>query len=225
MPVQPRRVDPDALLRVVLTVVTMLLSVAVHEYAHALAAFKLGDDFAARQGRLTLNPFAHADPLGTLLIPAVFAFIGGGGFGWGKPVPYIPTSLTRKYSMRAGEAIIAFAGPLANLILGVLSAGLLVGLSSLGVIRWESPFTTLLFTLMNLNFVLFFFNLLPVPPLDGSKVASWLLGSRADRALDAIQGAGMMGLIIAMMLGGRVISPLVRVLSRWVTEGFGAIFT
>ena len=106
--------------RSLLNVVTIVLSVCVHEFAHAFAAFRLGDETAARQGRLTLNPLAHADPVGTVLLPALAPFLGFGAFGWGKPVPYIPTNLTRKYSMRAGEAIVAAAGPFANLVLSLI---------------------------------------------------------------------------------------------------------
>jgi Zn-dependent protease len=208
-----------------LTLVTMLLSVCVHEYAHALAAYKLGDDYAAREGRLTLNPMAHADPIGTLLFPAMAAFAGWGGFGWGRPVPYIPTNLTRRYSMRAGEAIVAFAGPLANLVMGVVCAGLWVGLLRYGVIDFNSPFALLLGTMFPLNFVLFFFNLLPVPPLDGSKIFSWLVGQRADRLLDSIASAGPIALIAVVLLGGKLIAPMVHALSSWVTLGFAALLT
>ncbi len=214
--------DPSTLIRVLVVVVAMLLSTAVHEYAHALAAFRLGDDYAAREGRLTLNPFAHADPVGTLLLPALGAAFWGGAFGWGKPVPYIPTRLTRKYSMRAGEAIIAFAGPFANLVLGTLATAVYVALPRLGLAD-EEGLTHLLSALISLNFMLFLFNLLPVPPLDGSKVVAWLFGARADRVLDGLQGMGSMGLLIAILLGGRVVGPMAAVLTSWVFGAFRAL--
>ncbi len=214
--------DSSTLIRVLVVVVAMLLSTAVHEYAHALAAFRLGDDYAAREGRLTLNPFAHADPVGTVLLPALGAAFWGGAFGWGKPVPYIPTRLTRKYSMRAGEAIIAFAGPFANLVLGTLATGLYVALPHVGLADQEG-LTHLLSALISLNFMLFLFNLLPVPPLDGSKVVAWLFGARADRVLDGLQGLGTMGIVIAVMLGGRVVGPMAAVLTTWVFDAFRAL--
>jgi Zn-dependent protease len=210
--------NPDVLRQSLTRMVALVLAIAVHEYAHALAAYRLGDDTAARQGRLTLNPAAHADVLGTLILPL---FIG---FGWGKPVPYMPTRLSRRFSMRAGEAIIAFAGPLANLLMAIVAGGLWVGLLATGVIGSGSPFHRLLPTMLGLNLSLFFFNLLPVPPLDGSKVLAWMLGRRADGVLDRIQGMGMIGLMVAMLIGGRVIGPAVHYSMTMVLRAFGAIF-
>lgn len=213
----PDFTDPQVLRASLVKLVALVLAITVHEYSHALAAFKLGDDYAARQGRLTLNPLVHADPLGTVLLPL---FIG---FGWGRPVPYIPQNLTRKYTLRAGEAIIAFAGPLSNLLMGIVCAGLWVGLTKFGVLESGSPFSHLLWTGLYLNFVLFFFNLLPIPPLDGSKVAAWLFGPKADPVLDRIQGAGMLGLMVAVVFGGFLISPFVGVSVEWVLMAFRAV--
>ena len=96
-------VDQVQVKKALAVLITLLLSVSVHEYSHALAAWKLGDDTAARQGRLTLNPFAHADPIGTLLLPLLGVLWGGAAFGWGRPVPYVPNHLTRRFSLRAGR--------------------------------------------------------------------------------------------------------------------------
>jgi Zn-dependent protease len=199
-----------AQVREALTVlITLLLSISVHEYSHALAAWKLGDDTAARQGRLTLNPFAHADPIGTLLLPLLGVLSGQGAFGWGRPVPYVPNHLTRRLSLRAGEAIIAFAGPFANLVLSVLSTLALFVLVRAPAHQAVVPFVGLLEELLVLNLTLFFFNLLPVPPLDGSKILGWLLGYRADRLLESLQSLGIFGLILAIVFGGYVIQPFV----------------
>jgi Zn-dependent protease len=194
--------------------ITLLLSIAVHEYSHALAAWKLGDDTAARQGRLTLNPFAHADPIGTLLLPLLGVLTGQGMFGWGRPVPYVPNHLTRRFSLRAGEAIIAFAGPFANLVLAVLSTLAFYAVRHTLMQAAVAPHSIvpvldLLYTLIQLNLTLFFFNLLPVPPLDGSKILAWLLGYRADRLLESLQSLGMFGLILAIVFGGFIIGPFV----------------
>jgi Zn-dependent protease len=202
---------PDRLRIVLLTVVTLVLSVAVHEFFHAFAAHKLGDDYPERNGRLTLNPLAHIDPIGTLLVPALFAFLGAGGFGWGRPVEIIPTNINRKYSMRAGEALIAFAGPASNLVLAILSALLWAMLRRFALIETGSPFNSLLAAMIELNVVLFFFNLLPVPPLDGSKIIAWLFGQKADRFLDAIAQVGPVALMLVVAVGGYVINPFVRV--------------
>lgn len=216
--------DQQLLLSVMLTVVTLVLSITVHEYAHALAAYKLGDDYAAGQGRLTLNPIAHADPMGTLLFPIVFTVMNVGIFGWGRPVPYIPTNLSRRFSMRAGEAIVAFAGPFANLIMAIVCGGLWVGLVAYRVIDGNSAFFLLLDRMLVLNAVLFFFNLLPVPPLDGSKIIAFVLGQRIDGVLDAIQSAGPIGLLVVVMAGGAVISWPVGLLVHAILQGFQAFF-
>lgn len=215
--------EPEALLNALVTVVTMVLSTCVHEYAHALAAYRLGDDYAARLGRLSLNPLVHADPIGTVLIPALGALAWGGGFGWGRPVPYIPNNLTRKFSMRAGEAMIAFAGPFANLVMATLSAGLWVALRRYGVIGHASPIDSLLGAMVQLNFALFFFNLIPMPPLDGSKIAAFLFGRKADPVLDALSGAGMLGVMLAIAFGGYLISKPVSLMMHWSIQGFSYI--
>jgi Zn-dependent protease len=205
-----------ALVKEALTaLITLLLSISVHEYSHALAAFRLGDDTAARQGRLTLNPFAHADPIGTLLLPLLLVLTNQGMFGWGRPVPYVPNHLTRRFSLRAGEAIIAFAGPLANLVLAVLSTLALYAIQHTPIHQAAAHYSIvpvirlLLKALLQLNLILFFFNLLPVPPLDGSKILAWLLGYRADRLLESLQSLGVFGLILAIVFGGYVIGPFV----------------
>ena len=212
--------ESDTLMRVALTVISLLLSVAVHEYAHALAAYKLGDDHAASLGRLTLNPLAHADPLGTFVFPIIFSISGSGIFGWGKPVPYIPTRLTRKISLRAGEAIIAFAGPFANFIMAFLSGALYFALP----FGDKSPFTILLIQMVQLNVSLFFFNLIPVPPLDGSKVIAWIFGQRIDSALDSIQRAGPIALLVVVMVGGTLISKPAGLLIGIIFASMRAVF-
>src|SRR5579872_3573193 len=103
------------LLHGLMTLVPLVLSLTVHEWAHAYSAFRLGDDTAARMGRMTLNPIPHIDPIGTILLPML-----GIPFGWAKPVPITPTRFRRDISMRAGIMITAAAGPLSNLVLAVL---------------------------------------------------------------------------------------------------------
>jgi Zn-dependent protease len=212
--------ESSTILRVALTVISLLLSVAVHEYAHALAAYKLGDDHAARQGRLTLNPLAHADPMGTFVFPIVFSVMGSGVFGWGKPVPYIPNQLTRKFSLRAGEAIIAFAGPFANFIMAFISGALFFALP----LEANSPFTLLLWQMIQLNVILFFFNLLPVPPLDGAKVFAWIIGPKADSTLDTIQRSGPMALLVVVLVGGTIISKPAGLLIGFIVTSMRAVF-
>ncbi len=217
--------DANLPLEILVTVVSLVLSICVHEYSHAAAAYLLGDDTAARQGRLTLNPLNHIDPIGTLALPIFFTVVGGGLFGWGRPVPYMPTNLTRKYSMRAGEAIISFAGPLSNLVLAIICGGLLVGLQIFGVMEPRSAFSALLSSMLSLNVVLFFFNLLPVPPLDGSKIAAWVFGQRADKVLEAISRAGTVALLIVVIAGGALISTPVNIVINAIVSGFVTILS
>ncbi|MCK6547115.1 site-2 protease family protein [Myxococcota bacterium] len=184
----------------------LVLSVTVHEYAHALAASKLGDDLPERQGRLTLNPAAHADPIGTLLLPLISAVTSVPLFGWGRPVETIPTAYTRKFSMRAGSAIVAFAGPASNLVIAILCSGVFVGLLVSGAVDHGSAAVRFFQGMIFLNLTLFFLNMIPMPPFDGSKVAAWMFGYKADRVLDQLAGLGPVFLILVIMFGGTYIA-------------------
>jgi Zn-dependent protease len=198
--------NPEVLAYAALGLVTLILSVTVHEFAHAFTAVKLGDDLPEREGRVTLNPIAHVDPIGTLLIPAVASITGLWLFGWGRPVMTQPIRYTRKLSMRAGEALVAFAGPFANLVLGVVSTVLLVFLPMMVALPYDSAFLELLANLAQLNFVLFALNLLPFPPLDGSKIAAWIFGYKADKTLEAMANMGVFGLWIVLIVTGSSIA-------------------
>jgi len=144
----------------------ILIALSVHEFAHAWAAYLQGDDTAKRFGRLTLNPFAHIDILGFLMLLFV-------GIGWGKPVPYNPFNLKNK---KFGPVIIALAGPLANLFTAIFS-----GLFLKVLIPLFSPYNLLiqfLRLLLMVNVALMVFNLIPIPPLDGSKVLLEIIPNR-----------------------------------------------
>lgn len=156
--------------RIILNLIPMLLSLSVHEFCHALAADRLGDQTPRREGRLTLSPLAHYDVLGTFIVPAVATVMGGFALiGWARPVRVVPVNLTRRLSMYQGTSIVAAAGPLSNLTLAVLSAGVL------GFLAWIQPSRVaggaagdLLAAMVQVNVGLFVFNLIPLPPLDGS---------------------------------------------------------
>jgi Zn-dependent protease len=156
------------LLEGIAKLIPLVLSLTVHEWAHAYSARRLGDDTAERQGRLTLNPISHIDPIGTLLLPFL-----GVPFGWAKPVPFDPTRFRRDVDMRTGTAIVAVAGPLSNLVLAVFCI-VVYGL----MLRFSVENDALEVLLRNgffLNIVLALFNMLPIPPLDGSRLAEWLM--------------------------------------------------
>jgi len=161
---------------ILIYVFVLLISVALHEFGHAIMATKLGDDTPRRQGRVTLNPLAHADPIGTFLLPLIGSIYGaasghGGGFGWGKPVEWQPHRVNRKVSMATAKILVAVAGPGMNIVLAVVVCAVHAILLSQHVLAYDSEISTALAFAVRINFVLFFFNLLPIPPLDGGHVA------------------------------------------------------
>jgi Zn-dependent protease len=162
------------LARGAMTLIPMLLSLTVHEWAHAWSAYRLGDDTAAMQGRLTLNPIAHIDPIGTLILPLL-----GIPFGWAKPVPVNPTRFRRGVNMSRGMMLTAAAGPLANVVLAILSA-VAIGLAARFVPGAAANggglgLVPLLTTMLVINVALAIFNMIPIPPLDGSRVVEGLV--------------------------------------------------
>jgi len=181
-------------------VICMILAIGVHEYAHAFAAHRLGDPTPEGQGRLTLNPVAHMDPIGTLALPLILGLgvLGQGMiFGWGRPVETQPRLYTRKINMRAGMALVAFAGPLSNLLQAAFTLLLIWGLMMGGVL---SPATLdadhPIFVFYQLNILLFAFNLLPLHPLDGGKVLAWILGPKHQPIDDFLTRYGFVILLL-----------------------------
>ena len=159
--------NPMELLALLLTLPGVIVAITFHEFAHAFVADKLGDDTPRRQGRLNLNPLSHIDPVGFFML--VFAH-----FGWGKPVEINPTNFNRKRSMSAQEAIVALAGPVMNLIIAIV---LTIILFAINAFASTFVFTTVgmlicltLQMAISVNIGLGVFNLIPLPPLDGSKI-------------------------------------------------------
>lgn len=185
-----RLTDPNFL---VALAILYLTSFPIHEWAHAWAAYQLGDDTAALQGRLTMNPLAHLDPLGAISL--VFF-----GYGWGKPVPVNPYRL--RGNMRAGEALVAAAGPFSNLVLAMLGAipFRLEWLDLYSVSTSAIDLANILRQFIGINLSLMIFNLIPIPPLDGSRVLRWVLPSQWAYQIDRIEQFGSRGLIIVLYL-------------------------
>jgi Zn-dependent protease len=187
-------------------VVAIVIGITVHEFSHAAAATAQGDLTAKSQGRLTLNPASHLDPLGTI-------FLIVGGFGWGRPTPFNPLRMRNR---RAGAALVALAGPISNVVVAFLAAiALRVTYPTSGELGGGPGFTSkLLFALVQLNVVLAVFNLLPVPPLDGSRLLSIFLPPSRQNIIYFLDRFG-----IFLLLGLLLLAPnLFRSLFASMTE-------
>ncbi len=203
----------NALNNLLLYLPVLLLAFTFHEFGHAWVALKQGDDTAERLGRVTLDPRSHIDPIGSLLFPAI-STLGGGIplLGWAKPVP-VDVRKLRNY--RTGDILVSLAGVFMNFVLVILfTIALAVFFAAGGLTVYEGPTATTLFQFLRggimVNLGLIFFNLLPIPPLDGSKVLYHYLpaGARESyRQLDQYGFLILMGLLITGML--EFIRPLV----------------
>ena len=212
------------LLSLLLTLPAVIIAITFHEFAHAYAADKLGDDTPRMQGRLNLNPMSHLDPVGFMLL--MFA-----GFGWGKPVQINPRNFNRNVRMDKGEAIVSLAGPLMNFILAIVSAIILAAVymfantsfltSSVGTIIY-----ILLQELVIINIGLGVFNLIPLPPLDGSKIFINFLPYNARRWI--LEHSQIFYYIFITLwitgLAGVIISPIISLLYDGLMGGVLAIF-
>lgn len=198
---------------IALRIPALLMAITVHEYSHARMAFYFGDRTAERQGRMNLNPINHLDPVGTIMILLV-------GFGWAKPVPINPHNFSR---YREGLRWVSLAGPLSNFAFGFITLLIMnilfnAGISSGLPIRF-------LFVLMQLNILLGIFNLLPVPPLDGSKILMTLLPSEYLGLYYQIERYApliLLGLIITRVLG-LIIYPLYNLVITFYSMIIGII--
>lgn len=208
------------------TVVSMILSVTVHEWAHAFTATKLGDDTPTEQGRVTLNPVAHIDPIGTLAMPLVGALIGGFLIGWARPVQYRPSRIRKDIGYRKGGLMIALAGPASNLVLLVLClAGLKVLLSVFGMAGLEAQkpllaFANLLAFMTYINLILAFFNLLPVPPLDGFAMLEHTLPADS-RVVQIMRDYQLVFFILAIFVVFRMLAVPMFMLLALLLQAFG----
>jgi Zn-dependent protease len=203
----------EVLPRVIVVAIMLLVGFPVHEFAHALAAYRLGDSTERFKGRLTLNPVAHFDPLGGILL--AITFIGSSfGFGWAKPTPVNPSNLE---GGRRGEAVVAIAGPISNLVLAVAAALPLRYLLANPDLARQLPSVVLqvLILFVFINLVLMVFNLFPIPPLDGSKVLfAFLPPQVAWRYRPMLEQYGFILLLLVFFLppggsiGSRILGPI-----------------
>ena len=223
--------SPEQIRSLLIYVFVLLISVALHEFGHAIMADKLGDDTPRRQGRVTLNPLAHADPIGTLALPVLGSIFGsmtglGGGFGWGKPVQWQPHRVSRRVTMATAKILVAVAGPGMNLVLAIVVVAAHTLLVTQHVIAPTGTVSHVLGVAAFTNLLLFFFNLLPVPPLDGGHVAQSFMPYRYRDQFDQIARFAPFALLLLMF------SSKLRVVFTWpatqaadlLYQGFGRLF-
>lgn len=181
----------------------LVISVIIHEVAHGVAANLLGDPTARMAGRLTLNPIPHIDPIGSIFVPLILSLLPGGIIiGWAKPVPYNPYNLRAK---RWGPALVAGAGPVVNIILALLTTLALRGSFALGL-SLSAATLSFLSSIVLINLILAFFNLIPIPPLDGSRILTALLPYRYRYIMDGLERYGLFLIIVALLLWGQIAS-------------------
>ena len=216
--------NTDSILTLLLTLPAILIAITFHEFAHAFAADKLGDSTPRNQGRLTLNPIKHIDPFG-------FALLIIAGFGWGKPVQVNPRNFKRNITMTKGEAIVSFAGPLMNLVLAFVSAiifaicikyDLLVNMT----IRARFLVQIFLLELVLVNVGLGLFNLIPLPPLDGSKILNHFLPYNVRDWFDKNQQILYIVFLVIWVTGlaSLIITPCIQGVSNGIFYVVGKLF-
>lgn len=190
----------------IFSLLILMFSVVVHEVAHGYAAYLQGDNTARFQGRLTLNPLKHLEWFGSFILPTISYLLGGFIIGWAKPVPFNPYNLRNQ---RWGEAIVAFAGPFINICIAVIF-GLLIRLLVLGVFVLPAGFLQIAGTIVFINLILACFNLVPIPPLDGSKILFAFLPYNMAHIREALEAYGMTLLIFFVFFLWQFLIPVVR---------------
>lgn len=215
----------DILRQVAVSVIPILIAITFHEAAHGYAAYKLGDSTAKAMGRLTLNPLAHIDLFGTVLMPLILLIMTSGQFvfGYAKPVPVNPRNFRH---MRQGMAISAAAGPGTNLLLAIASVVLLkIILFTSGMLPAEvistviKPVAMMLTASVSVNIVLAVFNMIPIPPLDGGRVLMGLLPYKYSQSIERIEPYGFIIVLILLVTGvaNLVLLPVIKILYSIVT--------
>lgn len=209
--------------------VVLLLAISAHEAAHAWMSYKFGDDTARLLGRITLNPVSHTDPIGTLLIPIVMFVVGHTGgalasiplIGWGKPTPVNPLRWRNK---DLANVMVSIAGILANIVIALIAFTILKVLFMMRIRLSESyaePLGLLLTYMLIMNISLAIFNLLPFPPLDGSKVLDTFLPASMRPAMEIFERYGFIILLFLIWIGffGAIITPVLRVVDYFLRLG------
>lgn len=186
----------------IFAIAVLIMSVVAHEVSHGFVAERLGDPTARLAGRLTLNPIKHLDMVGSFIVPVLTFFMGGFIFGWAKPVPYNPHNLRGRY----GSALVGVAGPVANIVIALIFS-LLIRFSA--VIGLSSAFIDIASIVVLLNILLAFFNLLPIPPLDGSKVLFDILPYKFNYIQQFLERYWMFAIFIFVFVLWDIFLPII----------------
>lgn len=199
---------------IVSVLVIILISMILHELMHGLTAYWLGDDTAKHAGRLTLNPLSHIDPLTTVLVP-VLLYIGGlPPFGAAKPVPFNPN---RVRFGEFGAALVGIAGPLTNLVLAFVCYGL-------SLVFVQTDINNFLWLAISVNLSFFAFNIIPIPPLDGSRVLYAIAPDFVRRGMEAMERYGIIVIFALVLLAGSFFSNIIGAISLAALHVFMAVF-
>ncbi len=216
---------PEQIQRALLSLIAFVVAVSLHEFGHAVVADHLGDRLPRAQGRVTLSPLAHIDLLGTIILPLAAALMPGGFplIAWGKPVQTNPRHYTRM-SPKLGHLVVSLAGPLMNLGLAFLVSVVFLALGRSGHLS-PTAAAILIRYFLSLNIVLLFFNLIPVPPLDGAAVLAGFLPGALDFIPRTLQRYGMLLFFVLFLSGalGIVMRPVYHLIEIWADALRGAV--
>lgn len=212
-------VSNEQVRQALLSLVAFVVAVSFHEFGHAWLADRLGDPTPRAQGRVSLSPMRHIDLLGTIIVPLMAAFAPGLPLiAWGKPVQTNPTLIGTRgpLSNRTGNLMVSLIGPFMNLILAFVGSLLVIGVARAGLIGPETGVTLIRFIVL-LNLSLMFFNLLPIPPLDGGAILGFVLPGRARAVLPYLNRYGMLVLLLLFVVGGGAVlmRPAYRLAAVW----------
>lgn len=212
----------DIIIQLATVLVVILISMTLHEAMHGFIAYWLGDDTAKREGRLTLNPIKHLDPFLSIILPVGLALLGGPIFGGAKPVPFRPDQV------RGGDwgaALVALGGPLTNLVIAFVSfgVGVIAGVITTGGVS-STFFGHFIFLMVTVNLGFFVFNMLPLPPLDGSRVLYALAPEFVRTGMRAIEQFGIIFILIIVLAAGSLLGTFMSEAIGFFFNLFAAIF-
>lgn len=203
-----------------IVIVVILLSMTLHEAMHAFMGYFLGDDTAKMEGRLTLNPIKHIDPFLTLILPILLAISGLPIFGGAKPVPFNPERV--RYE-EWGAALVAIAGPLTNLIIAFIAFGIL-NVAGMNTVGNDGILNQILVTTVMVNLGFFVFNMIPLPPLDGSRVLYALAPEFVRRGMEALERLGVIVIFAIVLIASPFIGVFMRTTIGFFIELFSRVF-